>query len=127
MLNKERGEKRLLLTPYPPPRLRPLLDCGEHFLDGGRLELFERFGLDLADPFPGDREILTHLLESAGLIVADSESESNHGLLSGCEILQDTVELMRHLCTMHMRIRRHCVYIWQQLSEFRSAVPDRML
>ena len=107
MPKKQRGEES---TPHPIiVSFDVLLDSGEHFLDGRRLEFLERFGLNLADSFPRDREILANLFQSARLIVADSETESDDGLLSGCEVLQNAVELMYHFRAMHMRIRGHCL------------------
>ena len=110
MGKKKRDEEP---TPHPvDPGRRPLLDRGEHFLDGRSFELLERLGLDLPDAFPRDREALSHLFERARLIVADAESEPNDGLLSGCQILKNAVELMRHSRPMHMCIRRNRLQIW---------------
>lgn len=125
MPKKQRGEEP---TPHPVIAFSDvLLDSGEHFLDGRRFEFLERFGLDLADSFPRDREILANLFQSARLIVANSETEPNNSLFSGREIFQNTVELMCHFRAMHMRIRGHRLQIRQQLPELRSAIPDRML
>ena len=52
-------------------------------LISGCLEFLERFRFDLANSFPRHREALPHLLQCAGLVMADSEAQPDDGLLSG--------------------------------------------
>src|SRR5580765_31657 len=81
-----------------------LLDGGEHFLNLGGLQLLERFRFNLSKPLPHHREALSHLLQRAGLIVADTEAQPDDGLLSGRERAENAFKLVRHFRLVHMGI-----------------------
>ncbi len=59
---------------FSASRVCGLLDGGKHFLNLGGFHFFERFRFDLTNPLPRHRQALPHLLQRAGLIVADTEA-----------------------------------------------------
>lgn len=73
-MEQKRGQASL--SPFLLPQYSDLglLDGGKHFLNLWRFQLFERFRFNLANPFPRNREALSHLLQRTGLIVANTES-----------------------------------------------------
>ncbi len=101
--------------------------CGKHFLNLGSLQFLERFRFDLANPLPRHREALSHLLQRAGLIVADTEAQPDDGLLSGCERAENTFKLVRHFRPVHMGIGWDGLQVGEQFPEFRTSVTHRLL
>ena len=57
-------------------------------------QLSEGLGLDLADAFPGDVELLADLLQGAGAAVLNAEAQLQHLLLPGGEGREDLYQLL---------------------------------
>lgn len=104
-----------------------LLDGGKHFLNLGGFQFLERLRFDLANPLPRHREALSHLLQRAGLFVADTEAQPDDGLLSGREPTENALKLVRQFSPVHMGIGWDGVQVWEQFPEFRVSVTYRLL
>src|SRR5215212_5795714 len=61
---------------------------------GGVAELAERLGLDLADPFAGDVELLADFLEGPRAPVLEAEAQLEHPSLAACQRVQNALHLL---------------------------------
>src|SRR5690606_8831845 len=75
-------------------------------LAGAVSQLAERLGLDLADAFAGDGEVLTDLLEGVVGGLADAEAHAEDLLFAGGERGQDTTCLIGQVHVDHRVGRR---------------------
>src|SRR6187399_2867086 len=76
------------------PRV-PLLEVVLELAAAGRMaELAQRLGLDLADAFAGDVELLADLFEGPGTPVLEAEPELQHAPLATGQRVQDRLDLL---------------------------------
>src|SRR2546427_3730421 len=78
-----------------PPRCPPLLQVILELARAGRVaQLAEGLGLDLADPLPGDVELLADLLERSGPAILQAEPELQDAPLPAGQGVQHGLHLL---------------------------------